>query len=224
LWLARIAIAIWYDRWRTKSDSVLIIIPALTATFIATILVWSFTYERLFDFDTAMDLLQVRADFDIQALSLMVHYRSVEENIAYTTEIALSERRLAGLALGLAVLAGSTKLLLVVLCPSEEPRSKPQKFILAAFALAPLDLFFIGHDHGRWLSMLNANVVFLFMFAAARDGIRLSNMTESMTITMLIFTLVFVMIGPFGVAAIFPQAQLWSLLSSFASAFDLYDG
>lgn len=211
LWVAPAALALWYDRWRAAPQA----LPALSTTLVGlalvTALVWRFTYARHFDLETTMEILQQRATFEVVEASVMVHFRGVADNMAYTVGHVSDARRLAGLGLGLVLLAAHGWLLLWLLGPAAR-RRRTEAAVLAALAFAPLALIAVGYDFGRWLAMVNVTLVLLFVAAVGRGAPVLSRLGEGGMLLLLLAVIVMLLLGPFGVTDTLPEARLWQFL------------
>jgi hypothetical protein len=212
LWVAPAAMALWLDRWRTEAGSLLQAAAGMAALGALTFLVWKSSYERLFDLETAMSSLQPLADFEVNRGAVEIHYRDAAESVAYSMDQVQDLRNLAGLALGLLVLVAYAFVLKNLLGDTAH-RSKEVAVTLLLCALAPLALTAVGHDVGRWLSMAQTSITFLFLGALIRSDEPLSPFTERRMLFLLLLPIVFISLGPAGIVISFPQAPLWSFLS-----------
>ena len=213
LWVAQMIVALWYDRWRKDTSSLVLAGAALTVMFLLTAVVWRFDYARLFDFQTAAVLLQSRADFEVSASSLLVHYRSVTDNMAHTADRLFGSGRLIRILPGLLTLAALAWFLRLGLHTPMRRRTLTDSVFLALCVLAPLMLSMIGHDTGRWLSMVNLNLIVFFLMCVGRDGLALGRANAHTLALALLFVLWCAVAGSFGVTHVFPDSGFLQLIA-----------
>ncbi|MGB2202752.1 MAG: hypothetical protein ACPH5G_15585 [Pseudooceanicola atlanticus] len=200
LWVAPVGLALWLLRHGLGRQDLPMIGGAALVVLAVTGWIAGRSYGDLMPFDAAKALLQARADFPVSDLSLMVQYRGLGENIAYTAETAWEAGRLAHLLIGLALIAVQALLVGALIDRGW------QRALIVGLCLTPLLLFGLGQDHGRWLAMINAGLAVTAM--AGLRGCK-AQFGPPVLAGLAALSAVQLWLGPFGVVRVFPLAGMF---------------
>ena len=200
LWVAPVGLALWLLRHGLGRRDLPMIGGAALVVLAVTGWIAGRSYGDLMPFDAAKALLQARADFPVSDLSLMVQYRGLGENIAYTAETAWEAGRLVPLLIGLALIAVQALLVWGLI------RRGWHGALIVGLCLTPLLLFGLGQDHGRWLAMINAGLAVTAM--AGLRG-RKAPVGPPVPAGLAALSAVQLWLGPFGVVGVFPLAGMF---------------
>lgn len=206
LWVAPMCVGLWLWRHGTRAREMTMAIGVAVTLTALTAVVGIFNYAGYMDFDAAKAALQNRANFEIEDLSLMIHYRNFNENLTYTSELAWTSRRLAWLGIGAAFLIALFGFVLRLFSRSGVRADLPVALLLLA-CFAPLALLALGHDQGRWFAMLNCNLVILLLAWLMQKPERIRGIAWPDTRLMIVVIAGQFALGPFGVVTIFPAIQ-----------------
>ncbi|MEJ6396169.1 hypothetical protein V8J82_23145 [Gymnodinialimonas sp. 2305UL16-5] len=214
-WLAPFTIGFWL--WTHRPTPVRVG-TALAACALLAGITWavsSATYSDYVDYDTAAAAVRDRADFPIREDSLAVQFRSFEENFAYTAERVLVDLLPVGLALGLIYLLVYVSFVRSLAAPEDRFWSLGMViWLLACFA--PLALLVLGHDHGRWIGMINCNLALVMLAQLTRRPERLARLPWGVIYSFLLMVVIQVALGPMGKTRLFPDAAFWELVAQIA--------
>lgn len=212
VWIFPSMVAIWY--WYHGKVLADLRAPLVAAVFlfVVTLVTISSSFQDSMTFEEARTFLENRSqgNFGVSETSLAVQFRSVADNLEYTAERSWSVVRLFSLFIGLTFVCVCLIAFLLIF-GSINPKPKLMLFVFLASFLAPLLLFAFGHDQGRWLSMICANIIIAHscLLVRLRD-VPLGRLYYS--ILLLIFILMLnLQLGPFGVTRVFPEATIWEV-------------
>ncbi len=129
-------------------------------------------------FDLTLQQMQASADFPVRERALMVQFRSISDNLQYTTKRLLDLERIISVILAIIVLIPSTVVAFTVMVRSlimvnpknNEVFSNIVQWMAVIFCLTPLLLIFIGHDYPRWLAAAMTNLFIAGMVIEVQKG------------------------------------------------------
>ncbi|MEO0989490.1 MAG: hypothetical protein AAFX00_00920, partial [Pseudomonadota bacterium] len=156
-WIVPTGFALWLWRNGLTWPTVTAAVTAAATFLLMALWVGRFVYGDRMTFEEAEAMLAAEADFPVIRNSLLVHFRSISENLTYTAGYAWTEHRLPALALGGAVLAAYVALVLSLFASSGHLRTL-RAWLLLASCFGPLVLMVVGHDQGRWFAMVNCSL------------------------------------------------------------------
>lgn len=209
-WVPWITVGIWLARNKIeRSDFVILFVFAATmAVFV--LYVAGASYSDLLTFEQAILELSGTTNFDISEASLMVHYRELTDNLSYTVEHAWSPRRIISLLTAIGLLLPFIVVAFVFSRRAFETSrySLLQSLVLVACVLAPVPLFVLGHDQGRWLSMLNINAMFVILIMVRQGYARSLYRTNWLPLFLGYAVFAQLSVGAFGIARALPRLPL----------------
>ncbi len=159
LWVAPIAFWLWYFHAPSGQRRVWPIFVFGGVALCTVLIAGTSSYGDHFTFEEMRAQLAARSDIPIVDQSLIVQFRSLDENIEDSAQYLLTHRRLIGSLI--ALVAALPYVAVIVLSVEKARRVHMIWAFLAAFT--PLALYVVGHDHGRWWAMVNVSLCFAMM-------------------------------------------------------------
>jgi len=198
-WVAPLGLWLWYLR---KEEATPIAMPmaAICAVAVGAVLIaGTSSYSDYLTFAEIKSDLELQTDVPIVDSSLMVQFRSLDENVARSAKYSFSYLRIIGCLIGLISLIPYVVVLWMTV--KRDDRIKLRWAWVAAFA--PLLLVFAGHDQGRWLAMTNASLCLVMV--ALLSNVRITPQQAKPLLPLICLTSVCQFFaGPFGNIVPFP--------------------
>lgn len=209
-WVVPISFGLWYFHTGGRGVPRWLFVLAALLILACFGVVFSSSYNDIAPLAVVLERLEMRSDFSLNEASLRIHYRTLSENIVYTAERSFTLRRILGIFISVPVLSAYVWLLWFVSAQGWTRRL----FVLWIVAIAPLGLFVVGHDHARWLAMVNFNLCMatVLVLWSVKDELR-PNLRA--TAFLAFFSILQLGLGPFGVSASFPELSSWIVLLAY---------
>lgn len=165
------------------------------------------TYANYFSLTEALDTLNNRSDFNLRRDSLLVHFFGLSENLEFTADRSWSPRRIAGLITSALILIPYIWFFGKIYLTLNNKNLLIHAIVFLGI-FAPLGLFILGHDQGRWMAMINANLIFMIAIGIVKAPQTLAILKPKHCIVLIGFTFLQLMVGPYGVTATHPEFVL----------------
>ncbi|WP_093157953.1 hypothetical protein [Aliiruegeria lutimaris] len=212
-WIAPAALALWLLHHPFSRTSLVPLLSCAAAIVLVTFLAGHSSLSDHMTFEEAKSALQQRADFEVSNPSLEVHFRNLEENMRYTLQRALTKERAFLALIALTILGLQTVIFFAILQPARTGLGYLRSMsVLLCFC--PIALVLFGHDHGRWLAMINGNLAVMLLAAARLNPGILSRLAPLTIATMLLVVLAQASLGPFGIMIPYPELDLFNALKT----------
>ncbi len=129
-------------------------------------------------FNQALQQMQATADFPVSERALMIQFRTISDNLQYTTKRLFDLERIISVILAIVVLLPSVVVAFTVMVRSlhtvnqrnKEVFSNMVQWMAVIFCLIPLLLVFIGHDYPRWLAAAMTNLFIAGMIIEVQNN------------------------------------------------------
>jgi hypothetical protein len=217
-WVPWMSLGMWLAHNQIKKQDFLLL--SLFVTFLTISLAYTVgsSYSAYFSFEEAKTHLSARSNFNVSELSLMIHYRDLSDNLTYAAERSWNTRRLLGLILGGIILLPYAILIWFLLLKNVGKfLSKFFSLALIIFGFTPILLFLVGHDQGRWLSMININFAFIVLTIFRKNPTLICQLSNKWALLFIMASVLQLGLGRFGVTATFPEALIFGFLKVMIS-------
>lgn len=219
-WVCPILLVAWLSHGYPKALRFGVVALYGLAVTVCTLIVVSNTYSDQFTLAEAVQHLtpvDTQMQPEVVEASLRVHYRSLEDNVAFTTGIAWLPENVVRLSFGtlyLAVFASA-----VVGSTWAAGAGFRSLYILALSAcFLPVLLLPLAADHARWLAMVAFSLSIFLVACIGRHPSLLSTLSNRWTFVFLLLIVVNGALGPLGISASFPETRLWQVTAEFLVA------
>lgn len=220
-WIPAVAIALWmYRHHESRSDTLLVVLFA-AVMFSSTLYNGLSTYADSFStLGEAVASMEDKTTFWVDPRSVNVHFRSLIDNVERARERGWRAEKVERLTMVVPVFL--PYLVLFWIFGKEARKADPDRraylYVLFASVAAPVALFVLGSDFGRWLSMINVSAVAVIVFLVRAHPAVTRMIPPGAVWLMVVATVLQANLGPFGIEWVFPYAHAWSTIEAIRAA------
>jgi hypothetical protein len=157
------------------------------------------SYRDFLPQDRLKALLERRSDFRVEDNTVRVQYFTLRGNFLYSYERGARAFRLVFVVIGTMFLLPWIGLLRE-LAAEGVALGRWRRRVVGLLAAAPLALFPLGYDYGRWLAMLNVNLAVLILYLVGRDSRVIDRIGPRRIRVMLWMVALDLALGPYGIS------------------------